>query len=951
MKRYLHFTIIVLSLVSSNINILAAPFDTGMITLTQPNEVTFTGRIWGDEFIYWMETEDGYRIVETFDRWYYYAALDQNGEYTPTNYKVGIDTPPASSYQLERSQARLNEIAEEIEQFNEQIELNAQWFAQKQEEAQEQSVTLKVGIILIEFEDTTHYTASYRPFGYTTADFDSMMFSYNYWIGLQGNELHPEEEAIFGSFRDYWHQMSRGKLKIEGRVVNPDNDENGVPDWLTADSTKYFYYQGSLDTLADEAITKALNEDYIDTIHTNQPNYYDKLVIVYAGNVKPSGSLKVYADSYGGKYIQLAERIPPKLFTGSNWSFTHIGVYLHEFGHNLGFYDEYKLVKIVPEFNEYTSILNYCLMSLGIYNGPLEKGECPATLSPYYRLKKSWVSSDPIVENENDFEVEYDYNNPKFYRINPVYATNGEHYIIESRNREGFDLYVPTNPSDTVDQPGRLLVWHHDIDAYPFDEEKDRIMIKSADNDFNDFSKLTDFFPKQFNPDYQNLTDLSFPAATLGRIGDNFSNERPAHFTLNRIQKLSNGNTLIDEIKINDNLSPDTVTIVRNYQSGWRFASVPVVLSNYSKQSVFPTATTVYKYFFGYISINTLENGLGYWANFQSTTQKTFVGWPLNFVSDTLYNGWNIIGALSSNFRVSDICTDPLDIIDIMYGYENGYVLMSADSLLKPGKGYWIKTKNLTTTAIGLFILNKYGDPCWLPKITTSFDVDLSTMDKFIVVDSSGNSQTLYVSNTDIDTAMIDLNLDLPPIFSEPDFDSRFEFNEYVKKVSSDSGMIDLNILVTTNAYPITLSWELNPENGINYSFINDSGTGKISASLNELNQLTFYNLNDNMINLSAIANERNELLNIPIKYALHQNYPNPFNPTTIIKYDLPNTSDVSLIIYDILGRKVKELVNTKQQTGRYEIKFNASNLASGIYIYQLIADNYISSKKMILLK
>ncbi|NWG28639.1 MAG: T9SS type A sorting domain-containing protein, partial [Ignavibacteriaceae bacterium] len=69
------------------------------------------------------------------------------------------------------------------------------------------------------------------------------------------------------------------------------------------------------------------------------------------------------------------------------------------------------------------------------------------------------------------------------------------------------------------------------------------------------------------------------------------------------------------------------------------------------------------------------------------------------------------------------------------------------------------------------------------------------------------------------------------------------------------------------------------------------------------------------------------------------------------IKYDLPNTSDVSLIIYDILGRKVKELVNTKQQAGRYEIQFNASNLASGVYIYQLVAEKYIISKKMILLK
>lgn len=89
----------------------------------------------------------------------------------------------------------------------------------------------------------------------------------------------------------------------------------------------------------------------------------------------------------------------------------------------------------------------------------------------------------------------------------------------------------------------------------------------------------------------------------------------------------------------------------------------------------------------------------------------------------------------------------------------------------------------------------------------------------------------------------------------------------------------------------------------------------------------------------------------LPTEYTLYQNYPNPFNPTTTIKYDLPNTSEVTLIIYDILGRKVKALVNEKQQTGRYEVQFNASNLASGVYIYQLIADKYISSKKMILLK
>ncbi len=102
--------------------------------------------------------------------------------------------------------------------------------------------------------------------------------------------------------------------------------------------------------------------------------------------------------------------------------------------------------------------------------------------------------------------------------------------------------------------------------------------------------------------------------------------------------------------------------------------------------------------------------------------------------------------------------------------------------------------------------------------------------------------------------------------------------------------------------------------------------------------------------NFGSNSKETEEEL-LPTEYTLYQNYPNPFNPTTTIKYDLPNTSAVTLIIYDILGRKVKELVSTKQPAGKYEVQFNASNLSSGVYIYQLIAEKYMSSKKMILLR
>jgi hypothetical protein len=125
MKNYLHTALmIILQIIIYNFSIDAGPFDTGMIELQQPDETTFIGRIWGDEFFFWAEAEDGYRFVHSGDGWYYYAQLNQDGEFAPTIYKVGIDIPPPSSYQLERTQARIDEINQQIEEFNEQIELN-----------------------------------------------------------------------------------------------------------------------------------------------------------------------------------------------------------------------------------------------------------------------------------------------------------------------------------------------------------------------------------------------------------------------------------------------------------------------------------------------------------------------------------------------------------------------------------------------------------------------------------------------------------------------------------------------------------------------------------------------------------------------------------------------------------------------------------------------------------
>jgi hypothetical protein len=85
--------------------------------------------------------------------------------------------------------------------------------------------------------------------------------------------------------------------------------------------------------------------------------------------------------------------------------------------------------------------------------------------------------------------------------------------------------------------------------------------------------------------------------------------------------------------------------------------------------------------------------------------------------------------------------------------------------------------------------------------------------------------------------------------------------------------------------------------------------------------------------------------------YELFQNFPNPFNPTTTISYQLPKDGNVSLIVYDVLGRELKRLVDCFKKAGKYNIGFDASKFSSGIYFYKLKSDGYSSIKKMILIK
>jgi hypothetical protein len=99
----------------------------------------------------------------------------------------------------------------------------------------------------------------------------------------------------------------------------------------------------------------------------------------------------------------------------------------------------------------------------------------------------------------------------------------------------------------------------------------------------------------------------------------------------------------------------------------------------------------------------------------------------------------------------------------------------------------------------------------------------------------------------------------------------------------------------------------------------------------------------------NAVGVEKTDMM--PKTYSLEQNYPNPFNPTTVINFSIPKEGNVKLAIYDALGREVEMLVDKKMDAGNYNADWNAANYAAGIYFYTIQVNNFVSTKKMVLLK
>jgi len=250
-------------------------YDSKMKQWNQPNGVKFTARLWGDEFAHQMETAEGYVIVQGDDGYFYFAILDAEGEYTASTFKVAIDKALSQSRNLKRSYARLAKIQEEIERVNKTRKdrrksilgnnLNGNNFQlEGLSKIQTAGIdTCRLAVVLIDFTPKARDSLYDQPNGFHKHFFDSSFFSVGYWIADSNNNKHPNGEAIFGSFRDYYCDQSYGKLDIVGSgaskrsIINPlKSGSTTLPQWVLINHSKA-YFGTSKTILMDTAIANA----------------------------------------------------------------------------------------------------------------------------------------------------------------------------------------------------------------------------------------------------------------------------------------------------------------------------------------------------------------------------------------------------------------------------------------------------------------------------------------------------------------------------------------------------------------------------------------------------------------------------------------------------------------------------------------------------------------------
>lgn len=902
------------------------PGNTNNILLIQPDKSKLLAHLFGDEYKSRLETLDGYTILKGKDNWYTYAIIDSNSKVMPSEVIVHdvINRDVNENIFLRTISKHINSIDKAV--IDSKFQNNNYSFETltKQNNLSVAAGIRKVLVVLVQFPDLLAVESK--------QSFYDMMNKKN-WDGGIGSP---------GSANDYFNENSYGKFGIDAEVVG----------WYTAPQNHNYYSWSNSDNWGRSLeLTKfALNSAVANGIDLSKfdndgDGIIENIIIVHSGKgAAESGDTEfIWPHTYwpapfiinGMKINQYA--MLEELQYGRH---SGIGMFVHEFGHMLGLPDLYS--------SSSSGIGDWCVMANGEW---CKWGICPSHYCAWAKIKLGWNNTSVITQRNNYITSPAEINST----VLKILCNNStkEYFLLEQKNKQGFDSYLPGSG---------LLVWHIDetITTANTNASHKLVSLEEADGFYNldkneNSGDAGDVFPGSYNKTVfntysvpnNNKYDGNFTTFSLTGIAQeqsiikfniDFYSSTPSQIQL---QSPANG-------KINQ---PTSTNFVWNKSIGGLIYDILIgdeASLNHivyrdtliiDSLKLFNGLVSNKKYFWKVRSKNPF--GWGSWSNvWEFTTTQMDPG-------SIPQNGLVLYLPFSGNE------------LDYSASLNNGIisnVALSSDRFNQSNSAYYFNGSNsfLTTTKI---VTNPY------PVNISLWFLTSSTKGGWLI----GFGQNQYgLSNThDRNLYMTNDGKLIWGVWSGN--------RDYLKTLESfnDGKWHHIIASIQNNGMYLYVDGKLNTSNNAYRVAENFSGYWKIGyESLDywpETPSSFYFNgtLDDIRIYNRELSNEEISLLFnestvtsvtpsstiIPDDYSLFQNYPNPFNPTTIIRFSIPSRSMANIKIYDLMGREIRTLINEELSPGNYEINFDGSELASGIYFYKLQTAINSITKKMILMK
>ena len=373
---------------------------------------------------------------------------------------------------------------------------------------------------------------------------------------------------------------------------------------------------------------------------------------------------------------------------------------------------------------------------------------------------------------------------------------------------------------------------------------------------------------------------------------------------------------------------------------GWSMISVPLQVGDHRKSRLFPyTLSNAFGYQNGYVRVDTLQNGIGYWLKL---TEATVLGCPQLLDTIDVTPGWNMIGSISEPVDVNDVVADPPSLIGSAYfGYNNGYVL--ADSI-EPGKGYWLKAR-----VPGKIVLAASPPVARKQLSATNPLQELHTL---TVSGESGQAQTLFfgVARNGVEASFYEM----PPVSPSGQLDVQFEYRRMVAThPKSVENSPEYQVFVNSPDRRINFSWRVENEKNFMYILVKKvrgravqeiplTRTGSCSVIRSDHDSFVL------KVQQASGSAER------PLTYSLGEMYPNPFNPTTHFSVTVPTDAYITIKVFNTLGDEIAKLVDGLRRPGTYDIEWNGTRrdgmtVGSGVYYISMSAtavDGQVTASK-----